>query len=111
MLFVLPFLEGNALNADTDTYKPEGLLSLHRFPQDWNISTNAFKDSVKTYTEKAGRIAYLDICGSTSDCLHQWPQPVAYSWLKEIGEVTDTGWSPSFLVTEVRTNHLSLLVT
>jgi len=62
MLLVLPVFDFFLDDGVVD-FKIAGLSVLHRFPQDANISEQAYRHQIRFYAEQAGRLISLDVCG------------------------------------------------
>lgn len=125
MLIVVPFLEGEP--DPLDHYREGGLQSLHRLPQDLNVSQAQFRDDVETYARFSGRIVYLEICPPPEDastpeserCQYEWETAELLGWIRDLRfEPGGTGvaptdgssgtdvnpineWEPSFLETDL----------
>eukprot|EP00753_Platysulcus_tardus_P010626 PLAT2913.1.p2 GENE.PLAT2913.1~~PLAT2913.1.p2 ORF type:complete len:895 (+),score=492.34 PLAT2913.1:104-2788(+) len=117
MLFVLPFISPTALDTPTNEYQSEGLATLHRMPQDGNVTEDALRFAVQHYVAGGGVLLYLRLC--PTGCARS-PAPADVSdWIGDVrfrdseGTVVEAnplnGWSVESLQSEefVETNYRS----
>eukprot|EP00753_Platysulcus_tardus_P015585 PLAT5105.1.p1 GENE.PLAT5105.1~~PLAT5105.1.p1 ORF type:complete len:852 (+),score=467.46 PLAT5105.1:115-2670(+) len=77
LLISLPLLD---IEDDINEFQGQKLNLMHRYPQDVNVSTDYFRDTVNNYAATGGRLVFLTVCAK--GCQHTWSTETLHDWLK-----------------------------